>query len=235
MNETWIKKLIEKYPSNAIDIAESLELAKDAVDEAILSIREDMYKMAGERRFDDISELNTLAQQLHEYEIELNQQIAALDVEVFTSGDADDEPIEVERAQIPNYAAYTVNQDVEYSLVEDFKHKRPHAFKINDKRMVEVQTWKEMLLKTSELLCAVDSEKWAGFEHDAKMNGKRKKVFSADRGQLRKPEKIGDLYIETNRSANDIRNLLIKLLRAYDYKMNDFKIYLRADYTDLHS
>lgn len=46
MNKTLIQNLTEKYQSNAIDIAENLELAKVAVE-----IREDIYEMIGRSIF----------------------------------------------------------------------------------------------------------------------------------------------------------------------------------------
>lgn len=46
--------------------------------------------------------------------------------------------------------------------------------------------------------------------------------------------KGADIYITTNLSANSIRNLIIKCLKKYNMKISDFKIYFRADYSDLH-
>ena len=41
-----------------------------------------------------------------------------------------------------------------------------------------------------------------------------------------------NIYIETNISANGIRNLLIKMLTKYNIKLSDYKIYLKSDYSD---
>lgn len=46
-------------------------------------------------------------------------------------------------------------------------------------------------------------------------------------------ENVG-LYIETNLSANAIRNLLIKILGRFEIKISEYKIYLKADYSDMH-
>ena len=60
---------------------------------------------------------------------------------------------------------------------------------------MEVRTWKEMLL-TCELLIAVDEEKFLKFENDPVMNGKKRKYFSKNKGDLRKPKLVGDkIYI----------------------------------------
>jgi len=44
----------------------------------------------------------------------------------------------------------------------------------------------------------------------------------------------GSYSIETNLSGNDLRNLIIKLLKEYNIKITDYKVYFRADYTSLN-
>ena len=44
----------------------------------------------------------------------------------------------------------------------------------------------------------------------------------------------GSIYVETNMSSNSIRNIIVKMLREYDIKVNDFKLYFRADYTNIN-
>lgn len=44
-----------------------------------------------------------------------------------------------------------------------------------------------------------------------------------------------NIYIETNQSANSIRTLLIKVLNKYNINISQYKIFLRADYSELHS
>lgn len=91
-----------------------------------------------------------------------------------------------------------------------------------------------MFTKTCELLIAVDEKRFDGFEYNPKMNGKRSKYFTSDESLLWKPVKLRNVYIETAISANDIRNLIVKMLQEYGFKIHEFKVYLRADYTDLH-
>lgn len=44
----------------------------------------------------------------------------------------------------------------------------------------------------------------------------------------------GKIYVETLMSSNGFRNLVIKLLKEYNLKISDYKIYLRADYSELN-
>ncbi|WP_235357043.1 hypothetical protein [Bacillus alveayuensis] len=43
-----------------------------------------------------------------------------------------------------------------------------------------------------------------------------------------------EIYVETFMNSNGFRNLIIKLLKEYSLKMSDYKIYLRADYSELN-
>lgn len=118
-----------------------------------------------------------------------------------------------------------------------FTHKRPFAFKIEGQKVM-VNTWQEMLIKTVEILFKKDRAKMESFATDEEMNGRKMKYFSLqNKANMRKPVKISDVefYVETNRSANSIRNSIIKMLQRYGLKITDFKIYLRADYSDLHN
>ncbi len=69
------------------------------------------------------------------------------------------------------------------------------------------------------------------------MNGKKVIYFSRIKlPTMRAARKIesANIYVETNLSANGIRNLLIKMLSKYNIKLSDYKIYLKADYSELH-
>lgn len=100
-----------------------------------------------------------------------------------------------------------------------------------------VNTWQEMLLKTVELLYNKDPAKMKSFVTDEAMNGRKVHYFSlSSQAAMRKPIKISnaDFFVETNRNANSIRNSVISMLQRYGIKIANFKIYLRADYSELH-
>ncbi len=91
-----------------------------------------------------------------------------------------------------------------------------------------------MLIKVCENLIEVDEEKIIGFEDLKHMNGK-KKYFSVKPKGMRNPKRVANkIYVETNQSANSIRNILIKILKECGFKTGDLKIYLRADYTEIN-
>ena len=75
-----------------------------------------------------------------------------------------------------------------------------------------------------------------GFENSKNMNGKKNKYFSMNPDDMRKPVMVaGKVYVETNMSGNAIRNLILKMLKEYGFKASDYKVYFRADYTDINT
>ncbi|XOS90970.1 hypothetical protein ACLMAB_19715 [Brevibacillus laterosporus] len=128
-----------------------------------------------------------------------------------------------------------MDSNVEHTLYENFTHKRPFGFQLNKDHIIEVKTWQAMLKKTSELLLTIDSEKLLSFEHARGMNGKKNKYISVKSEGMRRPHLIlNQVYIEMNMSGNGIRNLILKMLKAYGFKTTDYKVYFRADYTELN-
>ena len=125
----------------------------------------------------------------------------------------------------------------EYTLDEDLTNKRPGAFEIEGNKVM-INSWIEMLLKTVEILYNQDSIKMRSFVTDEDMNGRKAHYFSqSSQTTMRKPIKISnaEFYVETNRSANAIRNSIVSMLQRYSIKISDFKIYPRADYSELRT
>jgi hypothetical protein len=228
-----IKELIplikEEVPNKAIDLSDSLELLKETVADTLTEILRKSHTAFQRRDLQKWNELNRLIDKIVPIEEQLVQIIEELDMDV-TEKDG-----EMERRSLPNYADYLVDPNVEHTLYEDYTHRRPCAFSMNNGPRIEVSTWKEMLIKTCEILMEMDEEKFLSFENLETMNGKKRKYFSTDPNGMREPMDIkGKIYVETLMSSNGFRNLVIKLLKEYNLKISDYKIYLRADYSELN-
>lgn len=229
----WLEIIKNEFPDKAIDISESLQLLRETINSTMDDINIKLNETFASRDFASMIRYSQLAKETHGYEIRLGEIIELVDTEDVQIEDETDE--ETEQKTIPNYEEYVVDHHVEHTLYDDFTHKRPYAFKINNNhQIVKVKTWKDMLIKTCEILLALDEKKFLNFEDAKDMNGKKTKYFSTISDGMRNPRKIGDkIYVETNQSANSIRNLIIKLLRAYNLKINEYKVFFRADYTNL--
>lgn len=230
----FIEKIKEECPDKAIDISESLELLRTVINDIIEVFGYKMNLAVSNRDFQRLNNYKNIAEKAYYYENKIDEIISLLDVEEIQINEETDE--ETEKRIVPNYEKYIVDNKIEHTLYENFTHKRPFGFKLNEDHIVEASTWKDILVKTCEILMAIDENKFMSFENNDAMNGKKKKYFSVNPNLMRKPRKIGDkIYIETNQSGNAIRNLIIKLLKEYNFKINDYKVYFRADYTNLNN
>ncbi|MFA6815009.1 MAG: hypothetical protein WCQ87_03815 [Parabacteroides sp.] len=236
-----LDKLKEEFPDKAIDISECLELLREIINDSIEAIGDRINTAVTNRNFDGVTQYSDMAEEINRYEKKIEEFIDMLEVEridmleverIDVPGETEEE---VEKKTIPNYAEYVVDSRVEHTLYENFTHKRPAAFKINDHKLIEVKTWQDVLVKTSEILMSIDGKKFISFENSSEMNGKKKKYFSRKSSDLRKAGNIdGKIFIEMNQSGNAIRNLIVKMLKKYGFKINGYKVYFRADYSNIN-
>ncbi len=227
-----LKNIKNEFPDKAIDIIEGLELLRMVINDTVETIGEKVNESFSEKQYDKLPYYSKLAEEMETYEKKMKEVIDILDIEDLELESKEEVD---EEKEIPDYDKYTIDKNIEYSLYENFTHKRPYAFKLLDDRLIRVKTWQEMLIKVCESLIEVDEKKIIGFEELEHMNGKKKKYFSSKSKGMRNPKRVANkIYVETNQSANSIRNLLIKILKEYGLKTGDLKIYLRADYTEIN-
>ncbi len=227
---TFIK---EKYPQNAIDISESLDLFLDTIDNLRKSINKEISTLAEKGEYDKIKENSDYAKEIRVLQDKFEIIIEKLSIEE----DKIEEITEENEKTIPNYSKYEVDNNIEHNLYEDFTHKRPFAFKIFNEK-INVKTWKELLLITCEKLYKKDINLFRDIIDRKNFQGKKRKNFSTNANELREQSRLkikdSDIWIETNLSGNGIRNLIIKLLKEYDIKINEFKVFFKADYSELN-
>lgn len=229
----FLNKIKKELPDKAIDIIDSLELLRMVMEDTVEAIGDKVNESFAKKDYNKIPYYSELAEDTGFYESKIQEIIAILDLEDLEP--ENDEINSEEEREIPDYDKYRIDTHVEHSLHEDFTHKRPYGFKLADNHLIETRTWQEMLINLCELLIKTDEEKMLAFENLKHMNGKKKKYFSKESRGMRAPKKVANkLYVETNQSANSIRNLIIKVLKEYGFKAKDFKVYLRADYSELN-
>lgn len=236
MNNT-INLIKSEFPNRAVEISESLQLLKESITSTIDDISTKVAEVFTTRDFESIDKYKNLAEEGNKYEKLIEELIDLLEIENeehIVKIEDENSYISVQKA-IPNYADYQVDNQVEHTLYEDFMHKRPFGFKFIKNDIYEVRTWGEVFIKTCEILYDIDSKKFNDFENLLHMNGKKNKYFSKDIRNIRKEHKIRDgIFVETNHSANTIRNIILKMLKEYKFKASDYKVYFWADYTELN-
>ena len=224
----------DDFPDKSIDISESLGLLMDTIDDIMNRINDKMGQAYLNRDFLTAEKYITLGKSINFYENKVDEVINFTRIEE-NKANKEDESENDNIKSLPNYEEYLVDNKVEHTLYENFTHIRPFGFRIDGEELIEVKTWQEVFLKTCELLLYKDEKKFLQFENKPNMNGKKNKYFSVSVKGMRKPEMISNkIYVETNMSSNSIRNIIVKMLREYDIKVNDFKLYFKADYTNIN-
>lgn len=232
MELTDLLKIIKEYfPEKAVDLSETLGLLQDTLDDTRNEIKKLIIEFYDQGRHEKIEPHNRLGAALLDYIGRIQEIQSALEPDEKVH----DSRLEVENQEISDYSEYIVDSQVIHNLHEDFTYKRPAAFELNGQK-IEVKTWQQMLCKTCEMLLQKDTELFAHLEHDPAMRGRKQKLFSTNTTDMRNPCKLQDseLYVETNLSANAIRNLIIKILGRFGVRNADYKVYLRADYSGRH-
>lgn len=228
----------KEVPSSISDIREALDLLAASIDSAVEQVGEKVTKSFSDKNFKKVAELSLNSEELDSISKRIQDVIGNLDTIIDDRNIEEDSKAieEVDDKSIPNYSDYLVDTEVEHNLYEDLTYKRPCAFKIEGIR-IETKDWKDTLLQTINYLAKINPNIVRSFADDSKMNGKKRIYFS----RIELPTmtaareiKCADIYVETNLSANGIRNLLIKMLNKYNIKLSDYKIYFKADYSDLH-
>lgn len=221
------------FPDKAIDLYESIDLLLETIKDTMETIQEKSSEEMKNRDFEKSRYYMQLAQSLHNYESNIDNLLEAISMEDIELKDID-EKIESKK-EIPNYEEYRVDNTIEHTLKEDFTHKRPSSFKIGDNYTSIVNTWQEMMLDTCKYLIKLDEDKFKKIISKPRLNGRKSFYFSTDKNGMRRAVHIGSgIYLETNMSANGIRNLILKLIKEFNIPTNSFKVYLKADYTSLN-
>jgi hypothetical protein len=219
-----------KYPKQAREIRECLALLLDTIDSTMAEIQESSTDAFHQRDFEKFKEITELANGISRMENEIKQYI-----DIIEPIDDDDDQLKDEKT-IPEYNNYLVDMNTPHTLYEDFTHKRPAAFMLESQQRINVRTWKDILLLTCTELVERDKIVFESFIDDPTMHGTKMRYFEKTDVGMSNPEKITgtDVFVETNMDANNIRYLIVKMLRKYGIRINDFTVYFRADLTALY-
>lgn len=120
-------------------------------------------------------------------------------------------------------------------LTDDFTSKKakPGAF-ILDGKEYETDNWQNLLVMVCEILYNRNQKLFKSFVGDKTMQGTRAAYFayipdSLSRGVLIPGSKI---YVETNRNANYICRMIIKMLGRYEIPVQSFQIIVKKSIVD---
>lgn len=226
-----LRTLKQYFPEKSLEISETLELLRGNLEDTRTNVRTLIMDLYDQGKHGAIEPHNRLGAALLEIIAKIQEIESCLEPNEMIKKDSTESEVE----DASDYNAYMVDTDVIYNLHEDFTYKRPAAFEMEGQK-IEVRTWQQMLCKTCELLIQKDDERFTHFENDPAMKGRKQKLFSTNPYDMRNACKLqgSELYVETNLSANAIRNLILRMLGRFGIRNSEYKVYLRADYSGRH-
>lgn len=135
-----------------------------------------------------------------------------------------------------NYEKYRVDESISYDIMKDFRYTKPAAFSLDGEK-ISARQWKLLLLYTCKFLYGKNADIFEEFINDKFMQGKTRTYFSKSSTGMVKPERIEgtDIYVETNLSANGVRDLIVRMLERYRIPLVAYRIFLSKDLTPLHT
>jgi hypothetical protein len=124
-----------------------------------------------------------------------------------------------------------LNREEPHRLDEDFTYKRPHGFILEGQGTTGVSTWQRMYELVLQRLYDRSSDRFRALSDDPAFTTNRgNPTFSTDPGKLRKALEVRKgLFVESNLSANGIRDILRRVLTAFAISTDQMLIFLRQD------
>jgi uncharacterized protein YbjQ (UPF0145 family) len=234
--EKLISFLKTEFPKDALEIQECIGLLNQCIGGSVESLKSAFNAAFDNRDYGKMTNLQELLQSVDQIQGKLEEYSDLLQLDEEVEEDIiQSEECEDESKELPDYDSLRVDQNIPYTLYDDYTHKRPAAFGIFGVRQ-DAKDWKEVLISTCEILAGKDIVKFDTFVNDKTMQGRKVPYFCKDPKGIRAPRKVKgtEVYVMTNMSANQVRNVIERMLRKYAIKINDYKLYLKADYTSLH-
>lgn len=232
------EEITSLFPDGGRNISDSLELLSMYLDEIADAAISQSVQHAKGKNFEKNRALINMAEKLAELQAQLSSLTAHLgsdDDAIISEEEEDAKEEERIKRNLPNYADYAVDSHTPHNLNEDFTHTRVSAISICGKKY-PVSSWQDALVTTCDVLAATDRDKFWGFLDDDTFRRRVNATFSRTEtlGKSTKMRSM-DIYVWTNISANQAKYDIRRLLMKYGIKISDYAVFLRADYTPLHT
>ena len=124
-----------------------------------------------------------------------------------------------------------LNREEPHRLDEDFTYKRPHGFILDGQGTTGITTWQRLYELVLQRLYDRDTERFRGLCADPDFTTNRgNPTFTTDPTKLRKALEVrAGMFVESNLSANGIRDILRRVLTTFAIPTDQLLIFLRQD------
>ncbi len=125
----------------------------------------------------------------------------------------------------------SLDQKVPYSLDHDFSYKRPIAYKLGDQYFPDLSSWSFIFRSLCQFLYERNPTAYLNLPDNPNLLSRRgTKYYSRLVEDLRiAKDYCGGVFVETNLSANGIRDNIEKLLPEFEIEVGSFQVFLRED------
>lgn len=230
-----LAELIKQYsPAHFRDVCASFSLLSNELEHTKTALSKDL--MAAQKSNDFYK-----AREILDVQEELSQKIAIIQ-KLLSESEMEEEELDVEEAEEleaferPEYSLYDMDDTVAYDIKDTpVTFKRPAAFSYKGKRYT-VTKWKTFLAELCSILYKEDPSIIRAMANGVRQPGKKRVKMSFNKADINSPVKIAgsDIWVETRRSAADIRRAILILLDYYNIPTESVKVYFRRDYTAMH-
>lgn len=229
-------ELIEKYsPAHFRDICVVLNSLSDELEYTKASLSNELMNA---QKHDDFSQ----AREIIDVQEELSQKITLIQTllsdmekeDVMSKQEIED--ISETYLERTDYSIYDMDNTVAYDISNtSVTFKRPAAFSLRGKKY-PVTKWKTLLSKLCDILYSEDPTIINRMVREPRQPGKKRVKMSVNKADIHSPVRIAEsnIWLETNRSAANIRDAILVLLSNYGIPTSMLKVYFRRDYTALH-
>lgn len=225
MNKNIIEFLKENHQSKAIELEDKFSSVNIILRDVMGDLISKAQVLQEKKDYNEVMNVVEIQKNINEAMNSNQKLISQLRIENLKEADKE--------SRLTLDDDYLLDSKVPYNLKEDFRFKRPYAFSMGE-HYAKVSTWKELLVATCNYLNKLNPEMFHSFASDQSMQWGKTYNFSENKDLLRGPALIegSNVYVETNKDSIAVRQLIIKMLERYNLDVLEFKVYLRADYTD---
>lgn len=238
--------LNENEPDIANSICYASELLLSKIDEAIEALKIRRINAASNDDDDEYERLKNYRDKLKEYKKDINKYLNY--TKKFSVGESDDNisPFisefetnsiivqdEIYQPKV-DYAKYAIDSSKPHTLDESYTHKKICNFMYNGIKY-SVNDWTDALITICNLLAKKSKTTFDSLIDSPSFKGRKISYFGYKYVKDKNLRIEGtNVYVWMNLSANSITKLIKKILIAFNENPDDFYIYLKADYTELH-
>lgn len=223
-------------PSDSVTKERTRQILEDLADvrENLLALSDDIWLSIDHNDAQSLEEGVEFKRAYNAKAVAFNQVASELSslVQQYTSVRLEeDEQTGVDNREENERITAELNREVPHTLEEDFTYKRPHGFILAGQATVGITTWQRIYELVCQQLFLRDKGFFRSLINDpAFISNRGHHSFTDEPSSLRLSLMVGDrLYAESNLSANGIRDMIRRLLLAFNIPLDQIQIFLRQD------